>query len=172
MPVVRSSILQGKTMSRGEQIEYIESEKTRALLGNSGSSETSEIHSSFVSVCLKLLNSWYKHSCQERDSMMYRSLWFIPFFHFHPIFLLISLFLYFLPSYLARNNANFTAILTLNILAGWTFIGWIIALVWALSSGRQQVAVPAQSTAPPQPAAAGTFFCSACGKPNAAGRSE
>jgi T4 superinfection immunity protein/zinc ribbon protein len=97
------------------------------------------------------------------------SLWFIPFFHFHPIFLLISLFLYFLPSYLARNNANFTAILILNILAGWTFIGWIIALVWALSSGRPQQITAPQPTAPPQPAAAGAFFCSACGKPNAAG---
>lgn len=97
------------------------------------------------------------------------SLWFIPFFHFHPIVLLVSLFLYFLPSYLARNKANFTAILILNILAGWTFIGWIIALVWALSPGRQQQVVAPQPTAPPQPAAVGTFFCSACGKPNAAG---
>ena len=101
--------------------------------------------------------------------MMCISLWFIPFFHFHPIILLVSLFLYFLPSYLARNNANFTAILILNILAGWTFIGWIIALVWALSPGRQQQVAAPQPTAPPQPAAAGTFFCSACGKPNAAG---
>jgi hypothetical protein len=107
--------------------------------------------------------------------MMFLSLRFVPFFHFHPIFLLISLFLYFLPAFLARNKPDFTAILILNILAGWTFIGWIIALVWALSPVRQQqAAAPAQSTAPPQqappqPPAAGSFFCSACGKPNAAG---
>ena len=102
--------------------------------------------------------------------MVFLSFWFIPFFHFHPIFWLISLFLYFLPAFLARNNPNFTSILILNILAGWTFIGWVIALVWALSSGRQQqVAAPVQSAAPPQTPSAATFFCSACGKPNAAG---
>jgi len=102
--------------------------------------------------------------------MMFFSLRFIPFFHFHPIVLLVSLFLYFLPAFLARNKPDFTSILILNILAGWTFIGWIIALVWALSSGRQQqVAAPGQSTTPSQPAAAGSFFCSACGKPCPAG---
>ena len=95
-----------------------------------------------------------------------------PFFHFHPILLLVSLFLYFLPAYLARNRSNFTAILVLNILAGWTFIGWIIALIWALSSEPQrQVAVPAQPAPapPPQPPAGGAFFCSTCGKPCPAG---
>lgn len=88
-----------------------------------------------------------------------------PFFHFHPIFLLISLFLYFLPAYLARNHPNFTGILLLNLLAGWTFIGWIIALVWALSSQRQPAAPaqPAAGSAAPPTASPG-FFCSACGK--------
>lgn len=95
--------------------------------------------------------------------MLISSLWFIPFFHFHPIFWLISLFLYFLPAFLARNKPNFTSILILNILAGWTFIGWIIALVWALSSDSQQrVAAPVQAT---PPAAGGGFFCTACGQP-------
>jgi T4 superinfection immunity protein/zinc ribbon protein len=95
-----------------------------------------------------------------------------PFFHFHPIFLLVSLFLYFLPAYLARNKSNFTAILLLNLFAGWTFIGWIVALVWALSSEPQRAAaVPAQpvSAVPPQPAPSGSFFCSSCGKPCVAG---
>ena len=92
------------------------------------------------------------------------------FFPFHWFFVLLSLFLYFLPAYLARNKPNFTSILILNILAGWTGIGWIIALVWALSSGRQQqVAAPAQSAAPSQAAATGSFFCSVCGKPCPAG---
>jgi hypothetical protein len=96
---------------------------------------------------------------------------FFPFFHFHPIFLLVSLFLYFLPAYLARNRSNFTAILVLNVLAGWTFIGWIIALVWALSEEpRGPVAAPPQAaTGSPQAASGGSFFCSACGKPCPAG---
>jgi T4 superinfection immunity protein/zinc ribbon protein len=104
--------------------------------------------------------------------MLIFALRFFPFFHFHPIFLVVSLFLYFLPTYLARNKSNFTAILVLNLLAGWTFIGWIVALVWALSSEPQrESAVPAQPVAasPPQSAGGGTFFCSTCGKPYAAG---
>ena len=104
--------------------------------------------------------------------MLIFTLRIFPFFHFHPIFLLVSLFLYFLPTYLARNKSNFTAILALNLLAGWTFIGWIVALVWALSSDPQrQGAIPAQTAAPapPQTAASGAFFCSSCGKPCAAG---
>jgi hypothetical protein len=95
-----------------------------------------------------------------------------PFFHFHPIFLIVSLFLYFLPAYLARNRSNFTAIFILNLLAGWTFIGWIIALVWALSADpRGPIAAPPQpvKTGSPQPAAGEGFFCSTCGKPCLAG---
>jgi Superinfection immunity protein len=106
--------------------------------------------------------------------MQLYSLLFFPFFHFHPIFLLISLFLYFLPAYLARNKPNFTAILLLNLLAGWTFIGWIIALVWALSSQPQaQTPAPAQPAAgsAAQPAASPGFFCNACGKPCVPGAS-
>ena len=103
--------------------------------------------------------------------MLISSLWLVPFFHFHAIFWLVSLFLYFLPSYLARNKPDFTSILILNILAGWTFIGWIIALIWALTA-KPQAQAPAQAVAanPPQPAAvAGSFFCTACGKPCPAG---
>jgi Superinfection immunity protein/zinc-ribbon domain len=104
--------------------------------------------------------------------MLIFPLWIFPFFHFHLIFLLVSLLLYFLPAYLARNRSNFTAILVLNLLAGWTFIGWIIALVWALSSEPQRQAVTPQqpaASAPPQTAPGATFFCSGCGKPNPAG---
>jgi len=41
--------------------------------------------------------------------------------------------LYLLPSIIGGNKKNFTAILALNILLGWTVIGWIIALIWALT---------------------------------------
>jgi hypothetical protein len=97
--------------------------------------------------------------------MLISSLWFVPFFHFHPIFWLVSIFLYFLPAFLARNKPNFTSILILNILAGWTFIGWIIALVWALSSDSQRPAATTQTTQ----SASGNFFCTACGEPCPAG---
>jgi hypothetical protein len=101
--------------------------------------------------------------------MLISLLRFMPLFHFHPIFMLVSLFLYFLPTFLARKRSDFTAIFLLNLLAGWTFIGWIIALVWALSSERQrQVAVPAQPAAP-HTLSGTSFFCSACGKACEAG---
>ena len=106
--------------------------------------------------------------------MLFYSLLVFPFFHFHPIFLLISLFLYFLPAFLARNKPNFTAIFVLNLLAGWTFIGWIVALVWALSGQTQgQAGAPSQPIAgsAAQPMASPGFFCSACGKPCVAGAS-
>lgn len=99
--------------------------------------------------------------------MTISSVWFIPFFHFGPIFWLISLFLYFLPAFLARNKPNFTSILLLNIFAGWTFIGWIIALIWALSSDSQRPAASPAQAAPP--AASANFFCSTCGQPCPAG---
>ncbi len=51
---------------------------------------------------------------------------------------LISAALYFIPTIIAfnRRKSNRNAILVLNIFLGWTFIGWIVALVWALSNER------------------------------------
>ncbi len=46
---------------------------------------------------------------------------------------LISLAIYFLPTIvaIARRKRNTLGIILLNILAGWTFVGWVIALIWA-----------------------------------------
>lgn len=46
----------------------------------------------------------------------------------------LVIFAYLLPSFVAlqRNHVNTTAICVLNILVGWSFIGWVAALVWAL----------------------------------------
>lgn len=43
--------------------------------------------------------------------------------------------LYFLPSLIAiiKGRRNKTAIFALNILLGWTFIGWVVSLVWSLT---------------------------------------
>jgi len=59
---------------------------------------------------------------------------------------------YAIPSLVARakRHHQFTAILWLNILAGWTFIGWVAALVWALSNPQVVVAAPAMGTHPAQ----------------------
>ncbi|QKM64710.1 hypothetical protein DCO17_05355 [Polynucleobacter tropicus] len=46
---------------------------------------------------------------------------------------LLSLF-YFLPFAIAfnRKRANTGAIFVLNLFLGWSLIGWVVALVWAL----------------------------------------
>lgn len=50
------------------------------------------------------------------------------------VVLFVSLGLYLLPTLIAvhRQHRNSLAIAVLNLLAGWTFIGWIAAIVWAL----------------------------------------
>jgi hypothetical protein len=54
-------------------------------------------------------------------------------FFFFPIFGFGAI-LYFLPAIIAfaRSKRDAGAILVLNLLLGWTAIGWVIALVWAL----------------------------------------
>ena len=49
--------------------------------------------------------------------------------------LVIGLPLYFLPTIVAhrRKKVNVAAITALNVFAGWTLVGWIVALVWAFS---------------------------------------
>ena len=41
---------------------------------------------------------------------------------------------YFLPSIVAacRKHVNFTAIFILNLFLGFTFLGWVFALIWAV----------------------------------------
>ena len=54
-------------------------------------------------------------------------LFFLPIFGF-------GFVLYFLPSIVAfaRSKRDAVSIFVLNLLLGWTAIGWVIALVWAL----------------------------------------
>ena len=50
------------------------------------------------------------------------------------IFAVLGLCLYFLPSFIAysRKHLNLGAVFVANLLLGWTFLGWVISLVWAL----------------------------------------
>lgn len=52
------------------------------------------------------------------------------------LFWLLCLCAYFFPSFIAgvRSKRSMVAIFALNLLLGWTGLGWIGALVWALSS--------------------------------------
>jgi Superinfection immunity protein len=56
-------------------------------------------------------------------------------FFFPPIFGL-GFVLYFLPAIIAfaRSKRDAVSILVLNFFLGWTAIGWVVALVWALKN--------------------------------------
>ena len=54
----------------------------------------------------------------------------------------VILVIYFLPTIVARHRGkeNWLSIFMLNIFVGWTFVGWVIALIWATSVDKRQVA--------------------------------
>jgi hypothetical protein len=59
------------------------------------------------------------------------------------LFFVIGCVMYFAPSLIAftRDRSNKVAILALNTLLGWSLIGWVVSLVWALSAEPQRVLV-------------------------------
>ena len=84
--------------------------------------------------------------------------------------LIFLVLLYFLPTIIARDKHDVMAIFLVNLLFGWTVIGWFIALIWACAAERY---VPVRMV----PASSGRFcsqcgtlspygahFCSACGR--------
>ena len=48
--------------------------------------------------------------------------------------------MYLIPTFVAgaRKHHNTPAILALNLLLGWTLLGWVLALVWALTSVKTE----------------------------------
>ena len=46
--------------------------------------------------------------------------------------------LYFLPAIIASSHTNDYSVLLVNLFIGWTFIGWIIALIMSTSSKRKK----------------------------------
>jgi len=51
-------------------------------------------------------------------------------------FLFLIAIFYFLPWFIAwgRGHNNTVAIFVLNLFLGWTFLGWVFALVWSFTS--------------------------------------
>jgi hypothetical protein len=62
------------------------------------------------------------------------------------IALIIVAGLYFLPTIVAfnRNRHNKGAIFVLNLFLGWTVLGWVVSMVWAVSSSQSPVIVVQQ----------------------------
>ena len=52
------------------------------------------------------------------------------------IIVVLSILLYLLPSIVAsrRNHLQATPIFIINLLTGWTGIGWVLALAWAFAA--------------------------------------
>lgn len=44
----------------------------------------------------------------------------------------------FLPTIIGRNKKNGMAIFALNFFAGWTFVGWVVAMVWACTTDSEE----------------------------------
>lgn len=58
--------------------------------------------------------------------------------------ILLMALMYFLPSVIAfgvRKKQNAAAIFALNLLLGWTVVGWIAALIWSLTRDTKAAAV-------------------------------
>lgn len=55
------------------------------------------------------------------------------------LLLLFPVVMYFFPAIVAgiRHHRNAGAITVLNLLLGWTLIGWVISLVWAFTNPSQ-----------------------------------
>ena len=69
------------------------------------------------------------------------------------VFIVLLLGLYFVPSIVAfaRRHHNKSGILALNFFLGWTLVGWVVALVWSVSS---TAVVVLSASEPQRPSAA------------------
>jgi hypothetical protein len=72
------------------------------------------------------------------------------------VHLVIAFLLYFLPAIIGRHKHDAMGIFIVNLLFGWTVIGWIIALIWACTA---EPAHPMRYVAVP----VGARFCCNCG---------
>ena len=79
------------------------------------------------------------------------------------VLVLLGIAIYLLPVSIAasRSHPNTLAIGALNILLGWTMLGWIAALVWALTSSGKQTVRPLSAAS----AGAATKSCPFCAEP-------
>ena len=54
------------------------------------------------------------------------------------ILFLLGVFCYFIPTILAIHKKSILGVFLLNLLLGWTFIGWCVALLWAVLDQNQE----------------------------------
>lgn len=55
------------------------------------------------------------------------------------VYIISGIGLYFFPYLIGYKKRNAISILVLNLLLGWTVIGWIVALIWAFTKDKEGV---------------------------------
>ena len=84
------------------------------------------------------------------------------------IFILVAGLLYFLPTIIAtrRNHKNMVSLFLFNLLLGWTFLGWVAALIWSFSAqesvSQPQKAKVVEPISKPEKNTAETKTCPFC----------
>ena len=81
--------------------------------------------------------SYYHDLIKNGGIQMDNYIYVITYLFFGSIFLL----LYFFPSICGKDKNNKWAIFVFNLFLGWTFIGWVIALVWALTKDNKPIII-------------------------------
>src|SRR5262252_793447 len=87
--------------------------------------------------------------------------------------IVLCLMIYFLPAIIGRKKRDATALTALNLFLGWTLIGWVGALVWALSVEAPIPQIPAAAMPAAKPCLCAicrkysrpqSLFCTHCGQ--------
>ena len=86
-------------------------------------------------------------------------MWYPHYHHFWPagifawFIVVVCLVPYFLPTIIAilRKKTSAGGIFVLNLLLGWTVIGWVGALIWSLSADARETTVIVNNPPPPPP---------------------
>lgn len=68
--------------------------------------------------------------------------------------LFVAVLIYFLPTFATAGKERYAGVLVLNLFLGWTLVGWVVALAWAVSLPRK--------VAPPTVVAVTTRLCPFC----------
>jgi len=53
------------------------------------------------------------------------------------VFVIFIIALYFLPSFIGWNKKGVSSVILINIFFGWTLIGWVVALLWAINTSPE-----------------------------------
>lgn len=75
------------------------------------------------------------------------------------LLLALAIFLYFIPAIVARNKRSFGSVTAINLFLGWTIVGWVVALAWALKDDPPEKIVVHQIAPLGQP-----ILCGFCGR--------